>query len=139
MATSAERRIQLEEHLQSFREIADQRLQERISRWSYHIPAIVSASIIICQSVNTVLFASYGYNFGQLFILLDEYMQKTDGLNFTGANSSLHYQYKGQNQERLHEIDVVYYFLRKVRVMIAIVARARGQLLAPRPLGLPGS
>lgn len=125
MTTSAERREQLENHLQTFREIADQRVTEKvffwndnlegmlflvilqITQWSYHLPAMVSAAIFICQVANTIIFATFAYNFGKLYLLLDEYMRDTDAMNITLPNSSLQFHYAGVNAERINEIDNV--------------------------------
>lgn len=106
MATSAERRQQLEFHLNNFKEIADQRWKEKAVRWSYHIPAIVSATLVICQLINTILFGTFAYNFGKLYILLDEYMFETNGTSMESLNQSEFYQYEGVNFDRIHEIDI---------------------------------
>uniref|UniRef100_A0A915CLS1 glucuronosyltransferase n=1 Tax=Ditylenchus dipsaci TaxID=166011 RepID=A0A915CLS1_9BILA len=106
MATSAQRREQLEHHLQKFREIADQRVGEKIAQWGYHLPAMVSATIIICQLANTVIFLQFAYNFGQLYLFLDEYMRDTDAKNISVPNSTQVYRYKGINAERINEIDL---------------------------------
>ncbi|KAL3100478.1 hypothetical protein niasHT_021925 [Heterodera trifolii] len=105
MTTSAQRREQLEAHLQKFREIADQRVKEKIVRWSYYLPAMVSATILICQIANTIIFASFAYNFGKLYIMLDDYMRKTDAMNITMPNSTVQFQYKGINVDRITKID----------------------------------
>uniref|UniRef100_A0AC34RD77 Uncharacterized protein n=1 Tax=Panagrolaimus sp. JU765 TaxID=591449 RepID=A0AC34RD77_9BILA len=106
MATSAERRQQLEFHLNNFKEIADQRWKEKALRWSYHIPAIVSATLVVCQLINTILFGTFAYNFGKLYVLLDEYMFKTNGTSMEPLNQSEIYQYEGVNFDRIHEIDL---------------------------------
>uniref|UniRef100_A0A914H019 Uncharacterized protein n=1 Tax=Globodera rostochiensis TaxID=31243 RepID=A0A914H019_GLORO len=105
MATSAQRREQLEAHLQKFREIADQRVKEKIVQWSYYLPAMVSATILICQIANTIIFASFAYNFGKLYILLDEYMLNTDAMNITLPNSTVQFHYSGINVDRINQID----------------------------------
>ncbi|KAI1702337.1 hypothetical protein DdX_15519 [Ditylenchus destructor] len=106
MATSAERREQLENHLQKFREIADQRVGEKIAQWGYYLPAMVSVCIIICQLANTIIFLQFAYNFGQLYLMLDAYMRETDAMNVTLPNSSVVYRYEGINAERINEIDM---------------------------------
>ena len=106
MATSAERRQQLEYHLSAFREIAEDRWKEKITRWSYHIPAMVSATLVICQLANTILFGMFAFNFGRLYVLLDEYMLATNGSSMESLNESEFYQYEGVNYERIHEIDL---------------------------------
>uniref|UniRef100_A0A1I8BWX3 Anoctamin n=1 Tax=Meloidogyne hapla TaxID=6305 RepID=A0A1I8BWX3_MELHA len=105
MATSAQRREQLENHLKSFREIADQRVNEKIIQWSYHLPALVSAAILICQIANTIIFATFAYNFGKLYTLLYEYMIETDAMNITLPNSTLKFKLEGVNADRINEID----------------------------------
>lgn len=70
---------------------------------------MVSAAIIVCQLPNTILFASFGYNFGQLFILIDHYMGASHGMNYTSKNMSMVYNKSGINGERLHEIDQASY------------------------------
>nr|CAD2187010.1 unnamed protein product [Meloidogyne enterolobii] len=105
MATSAQRREQLEYHLKSFREIADQRVNEKIIQWSYHLPALVSSAIFICQIANTIIFATFAYNFGQLNNLLYEYMLETDAMNITLPNSTSKFRLDGVNAERLNQID----------------------------------
>uniref|UniRef100_A0A914EJU3 Uncharacterized protein n=1 Tax=Acrobeloides nanus TaxID=290746 RepID=A0A914EJU3_9BILA len=67
---------------------------------------MVSAAIIICQFPNTILFASFGRSFGQLFVLIDKYMAESDGMNFTSKNASMVYEKNGINEDRLREIDV---------------------------------
>ncbi|KAI6238510.1 hypothetical protein M3Y99_00674600 [Aphelenchoides fujianensis] len=79
MGTTAECREQLEKHLQKFREMA---------KWACYIPAMVSATILISQLVNTVIFASFAFNFGQLYLLLEQYMHDTAALNLTIPNST---------------------------------------------------
>ncbi|CAD5213338.1 unnamed protein product [Bursaphelenchus xylophilus] len=106
MTTTAERREQLERHLQKFREIADERMQEKIARWGVYLPAIISATILICQAANTFIFGSFAYNFGQLYTLLDEYMRTTAAMNLTLYNSTDVYKYEGHNFERINEIDL---------------------------------
>ncbi|KAF7633324.1 hypothetical protein Mgra_00007304 [Meloidogyne graminicola] len=105
MATSAQRREQLENHLKSFREIADQRVNEKIVQWSYYLPALVSSAIFICQIANTIIFASFAYNFGKLYNLLYDYIVETDAMNITLPNSTLKFKLEGINTERLNEID----------------------------------
>ncbi|CAD5209977.1 unnamed protein product [Bursaphelenchus okinawaensis] len=106
MTTTAECREQLERHLQKFREIADERVQDKIARWGVYLPAILSATIILCQTANTYIFGSFAYNFGQLYLLIDDYMRSTASMNVTLFNSSDLYKYKGQNFERINEIDL---------------------------------
>jgi hypothetical protein len=106
MATSADRRKQLEYHLNAFREISEQRWQEKAIRWSYHIPAMVSATLVICQFANIFLFGTFSYNFGKLYILLDKYMLETNGSILVDENRTITYQYEGINQERINQIDL---------------------------------
>jgi hypothetical protein len=68
---------------------------------------MVSAAIFICQIANTIIFASFAYNFGKLYLLLDEYMRETEALNITLPNSSIQFRYTGVNAERINEIDNV--------------------------------
>ncbi|KAK0394213.1 hypothetical protein QR680_000623 [Steinernema hermaphroditum] len=106
MATTAKRREQLEKHLEQFREIADQRHKERIARWLYHIPAMVSVTILICQIANTIIFADFAFDFGKLYLLIDDYMRKTaeysNSTHFTGPKK---YSIDVINHERIDEID----------------------------------
>lgn len=64
--------------------------------------------------VNTIIFVTIAYNFGQLYILLDEYMRETDAKNITLPNSTQLYRYQGVNAERINEIDLVNNFLLEV-------------------------
>jgi hypothetical protein len=68
---------------------------------------MVSAAIFICQVANTIIFASFAYNFGKLYLLLDEYMRETDAMNITLPNSTVRFHYAGVNAERINEIDNV--------------------------------
>jgi hypothetical protein len=68
---------------------------------------MVSAAIFICQVANTIIFASFAYNFGKLYLLLDEYMRDTDAMNITLPNSTVRFHYAGVNAERINEIDNV--------------------------------
>ncbi|KAI6171679.1 hypothetical protein M3Y98_00889000 [Aphelenchoides besseyi] len=122
MGTSAECRQQLEMHLQKFREVADERMREKVigrssdfhvlfqmAKWACYIPAMVSATILICQLLNTVIFGSFAYNFGQLYILLEAYMRETDAMNLTIPNSTNPgqiYRFNGTNAQRINEIDL---------------------------------
>ncbi|TMS32369.1 hypothetical protein L596_000218 [Steinernema carpocapsae] len=106
MATTAKRREQLEKHLDQFREIADQRQKERIARWLYHIPAMVSLTILICQIANIIIFATFAFDFGKLYLLIDEYMHKTEEYsNSTGFTGLKPYSIDQINSERIDEID----------------------------------
>ncbi|KAI6243093.1 hypothetical protein M3Y99_00158800 [Aphelenchoides fujianensis] len=109
MGTTAECREQLEKHLQKFREVADERMREKMAKWACYIPAMVSATILISQLVNTVIFASFAFNFGQLYLLLEQYMHDTAALNLTIPNSTnpgQTYKFEGTNAQRINEIDL---------------------------------
>jgi hypothetical protein len=106
MATSADRRKQLEYHLNYFKEISEQRWREKAIRWSYHIPAMISATLVICQLANTFLFGTFAYNFGKLYVLLDEYMLQTNGTTLIDGNKTIFYYYEGINHERINQIDL---------------------------------
>lgn len=105
MTTYAQRREQLESHLEEFRRIAEHRQEEKVTKWGYHLPALLSTIIILCQLANTIIFATFAYNFGALYGLLDEYMLETDRMNATAPNSTQVFHYEGVNQERINEID----------------------------------
>ncbi|KAI6174673.1 hypothetical protein M3Y97_01016700 [Aphelenchoides bicaudatus] len=70
MGTTAECREQLERHLQKFREVADERMREKIAKWGCYIPAMISTALLISQLANTVIFASFAYNFGTTLQLI---------------------------------------------------------------------
>uniref|UniRef100_A0A1I8AB54 G protein-coupled receptor n=1 Tax=Steinernema glaseri TaxID=37863 RepID=A0A1I8AB54_9BILA len=106
MATTAKRREQLEKHLEQFREIADQRNKERIARWVYHIPAMVSVTILICQIANTIIFADFAFDFGKLYLLIDDYMLKTaEYSNSSGFSGPKRYSIDTIYHEWINEID----------------------------------
>lgn len=71
---------------------------------------MVSTALLISQLANTVIFASFAYNFGQLYLMLDAYMRETDAMNLTIPNSTNPgqiYKYDGTNLKRINEIDFV--------------------------------
>jgi hypothetical protein len=71
---------------------------------------MISTALLISQLANTVIFASFAYNFGQLYVMLDYYMRETDAMNLTIPNSTNPgqiYRYAGTNQQRINEIDLV--------------------------------
>lgn len=76
---------------------------------------MLSATILICQVANTIIFTSFAYNFGRLYVLLDDYMRQTDAMNISLANSSQYYRYEGVNSERIAEIDLVRLLARALR------------------------
>uniref|UniRef100_A0A7E4UUJ7 UPF0187-domain-containing protein n=1 Tax=Panagrellus redivivus TaxID=6233 RepID=A0A7E4UUJ7_PANRE len=107
MTTTAERRQQLEYHLNSFRELAEERYNNKVIRWCYHIPALVSATLAVCQLFNTTIFGLFAYNFGKLYVLLDEYMLATNGTSLDAINETgTVYEYEGINAERITQIDL---------------------------------
>lgn len=73
------------------------------------MPALISLIIIICQLANTIIFGQFAYNFGQLYILLDDYMRETDSKNIQLPNSTNFYRYNGINEERIKQIDLVFF------------------------------
>ncbi|KAH7702163.1 hypothetical protein AAVH_30690 [Aphelenchoides avenae] len=85
--------------------VARIRLSRQIALWGTYLPAMVSATILVCQVTNTVIFTSFAYYFGKLYALLDDYMRQTDAMNVSFANSSQYYRYEGVNSERVAQID----------------------------------
>lgn len=73
------------------------------------MPALISLIIIICQLANTIIFGQFAYNFGQLYILLDDYMRETNSKNIQLPNSTNFYRYNGINEERIKQIDLVFF------------------------------
>uniref|UniRef100_A0AC34G6N3 Uncharacterized protein n=1 Tax=Panagrolaimus sp. ES5 TaxID=591445 RepID=A0AC34G6N3_9BILA len=66
---------------------------------------MISATLVICQLANTYLFGTFAYNFGKLYVLLDEYMLQTNGSTLVDGNKTIYYIYEGINQERINQID----------------------------------
>jgi hypothetical protein len=82
----------------------------QIAKWGIYIPAILSTALLVSQLANTVIFASFAYNFGELYIMLDTYMRETDAMNLAIPNSTNPgqlYRYNGTNAQRINEIDSV--------------------------------
>lgn len=77
-----------------------------MARWGVYLPAILSAVILICQTANTFIFGSFAYNFGELYVLLDEYMNRTAALNLSLPNGTGPFKYDGANFDRLNQVDL---------------------------------
>uniref|UniRef100_A0A0N5A6B3 G_PROTEIN_RECEP_F1_2 domain-containing protein n=1 Tax=Parastrongyloides trichosuri TaxID=131310 RepID=A0A0N5A6B3_PARTI len=104
MSSSAERRLQLENHINTFRKIAEKRDLEKERKWVLIIPALISVILVICQTTNTIYLVSYAYNMRQLYTELDLYFNNALSSNETwpeNNNNSISTTY-----ERLSEIDM---------------------------------